>query len=394
MTTARLYLDTRATKEGAEAPIKIAINKRGSSTYIRTGHRIPPACWDSVRQRVVKHPAKDTINADLLRLLSLVRSKINELVLSGEAAPMTVTQIKNRIAGALLPEDAGVTLGDLFERVSATKSGSTKENYLFARKALESFRPLAFSRPVGAFGADTAESFDEWIRQRYARNTRNSIINTVGAVFNAAVKEKIIIISPFAGLHSEYVRTRRRDLDRETFARFWNADTLSEKERRALDVFKISFLMRAANLADIYGLRKEDIYNGRIMYKRRKTGKDYSIKIEPELSALLDEYGAGGWLVGFLHEYANPTSATSSINFELKTIAKRTGGIPEDITLYFARHTLASLAMELEISVDMIGQMLGHTTGSRVTLGYIDVKDRQTDTSARRVYDYALYNIR
>ena len=47
MATVHLYLDKRSVKRGEEAPLKIGINKQGSSAYINLDVKIYPTQWDS-----------------------------------------------------------------------------------------------------------------------------------------------------------------------------------------------------------------------------------------------------------------------------------------------------------------------------------------------------------
>ena len=53
---------------------------------------------------------------------------------------------------------------------------------------------------------------------------------------------------------------------------------------------KLIFLLRGINLTDILLLKKSNIHNDRIIYKRSKTGKMYSIKILPQVTELIQQF--------------------------------------------------------------------------------------------------------
>ncbi len=61
-------------------------------------------------------------------------------------------------------------------------------------------------------------------------------------------------------------------------------------------------------------------------------------------------------------------------------------------TSYYARHSVASIAAELDVPLDLIARMLGHTdTTRKVTLVYIDYNQKKVDKANRKVIDWMLY---
>ena len=56
---------------------------------------------------------------------------------------------------------------------------------------------------------------------------------------------------------------------------------------------------------------------------------------------------------------------------------------------YYARHSCASIAAEIDIPMDTIARMLGHTDPARrITLVYIDFNQNKIDEANRNVIDY------
>ena len=52
MTTIHLYLDKRSVKRGELAPLKIGINKKGSSAYISLNVKLYPTQWDASKEQI------------------------------------------------------------------------------------------------------------------------------------------------------------------------------------------------------------------------------------------------------------------------------------------------------------------------------------------------------
>lgn len=58
------------------------------------------------------------------------------------------------------------------------------------------------------------------------------------------------------------------------------------------------------------------------------------------------------------------------------------------LTTYWARHTWATIASELDIPIETIGLALGHKVGSSVTNIYIRYNPAKIDDANRKVIDY------
>lgn len=184
------------------------------------------------------------------------------------------------------------------------------------------------------------------------------------------------------------MQTKKRDLTLDAIRRIWREPAESDAELEALDLFKFSFLTRAANTADIDLLARANVYNGRIEYDRSKTGKHYSVRIEPELQELIDKYSDGRRLFPFRRKGETLKAAVGRSNYHLHHIGMRCGC--DSLTMYWARHTFATIAYDLGASIETVSAALGHSYGAQVTMGYVDVGTRKVDELARKVYDAVL----
>lgn len=150
----------------------------------------------------------------------------------------------------------------------------------------------------------------------------------------------------------------------------------------ALDLFILSFALVGMNLVDLYYC--EDCKDGRITYERIKTKNRrsdrarISIKIQPEIQALVDKYRdpTGKRVFKFYRMYASMSTLHKAVGYGLKKIAE-TAGLDE-LEFYAARHTWATIAQN-DAGVD---KWTVHTA-----LNHVDESTRITDTYIRKSWD-------
>ena len=150
----------------------------------------------------------------------------------------------------------------------------------------------------------------------------------------------------------------------------------------ALDMFILSFALVGMNLVDIYYC--EDCTNGRITYERTKTKNRradrarISIKIQPEIQALVDKYRdpSGKRVFKIYRMYSSMSTLHKAIGAGMKKIAEDLG--MDKLDFYAARHTWATLAQN-DAGVD---KWTVHTS-----LNHVDDETKITDTYIRKSWD-------
>ena len=117
-------------------------------------------------------------------------------------------------------------------------------------------------------------------------------------------------------------------------------------------------------------LKVANIIDGRIKFRRKKTGKLYDIKITEQLKSILDNYLEGKDKEDYIFpiiKRQNPAKQEREINWErqrynrgLKKIQELCG-IEQKLTTYVSRHSFATQAMLHNIPLEAISAMLGHS---------------------------------
>lgn len=387
MITTRYYLDTRATD--GEAPLKLAIHKRHAGAFLGTGIRLLPSQWDARAQRVINHPQKGALNSFLGGFKFKVDTFIRDAVLDGSAADMTARDIKDWLDARLHGKRDGVTFGEQLRQVMSGVTEGTRRVYASMLTSVLEYDPNAESRPLSGITEKWVADFIHYLADNgRAVNTQAVYFARLRRLLNIAVKEGHLPSNPCAGIRVKVTPTRHRDLSAAQMRLMLSAPPASEAESIALDLFALSFFSRAANPRDIFNLTPANIYNGRLDYTRAKTDKVYSVRIEPELQSLLDKHSDGLRLFSPAAGYRSYYAFLAAQNAALRARSTRLG-LPS-VSMYWARHTFASLAFELGYGMDLVAAALGHSLpgGARVTSTYVNIVDKQVDDLARAVYDY------
>lgn len=391
MISIRYYLDTRKAprKMDGRWPLKMALTKRGDTSMMPVSVYLLREEWDANGQRVTRaHPQRSQINNYLDRLRMRVEDLIRELILTGAGAPMSAGQVRDWIAGRTTESDDGVRLADYYAKVQAEKHGRTFELFRNAWRLFVKIEPRLESMLVSSLDDATVQRIDKELQKRVAMTTRNTYISKLTQVSKRARAEGLISSDPGRNIHLHYTTPEHRALTVEQLRTLFAYEPRGVLQEKALGVFKLSFYLRAMNSVDIARNGPDALYDGRIRYVRAKTGKLYDFRLEPEAVDLLGRWCGERSLFAPYEQTPSPEKYTSCyIDNALHAIARRTG-LPEGLTMYWARHTLASLIIDVGYTMELAAAVLGHSYGPRVTAGYVTVQERQADAIVRRVYDY------
>lgn len=222
------------------------------------------------------------------------------------------------------------------------------------------------------------------------QNSISNYFRSIRAIYNKAIKAKIIERSnyPFAEISIRSEKTTKRAISKDDITKLMRLklETNSTAER-SLKHFLLSFYLRGMSFTDLAYLKQSNIIDGRVVYKRRKTHKDYSIKLFPEAQVLFEQLYVDGskYLLPILPNDALEDSiATKKIIRQfIKTTnkyLKRLSEIAEigsPVTTYTSRHSFGTIAKRLGYSNELIAESLGHEYGNKITNIYLDTFDTE-----------------
>lgn len=369
------------------APVLLAVCYDRKTSYIPAGVRIRSEQWDKSRKKVVNHERAATINSYLLSLMGRAEDAVMELQRNGGVRGWDVSQVKDALADIIFPEDVDNGLFAVMQQFMEKKDRpNTKDKYRQTMVHIERWLGSGASR-VQFRDVTPAwlERFDRYLMQWCPSQSSRSIhMRNLRAVFNYALENDLTEAPyPFRKFKIKAAQTEPLALTLEQLRLLWHCEPETDAQRYWLDIWKLMFCLIGINMVDLCGLKK--ITQGRIAYVRSKTGRHYSVKVEPLAMELLARRKGRKNLVDILDRMCNVKNATLAINRRLKEIAQQFGLPP--ITAYTARYTWASLAASIDIPIEVISQALGHSYGLAVTLGYIMPDRRKVDEANRKVLE-------
>lgn len=217
--------------------------------------------------------------------------------------------------------------------------------------------------------SEIMESYECWLHNRgVTPNTVSFYTRILRAVYNRAVEQEIIENrNPFKHVYTGIDKTIKRALPLPVIRKIKILDLSAHPALDfARDMFMISFYMRGMSFIDMAFLKKSDLRNGYISYRRHKTGRLLTIKWTSEMQSILDKYPENKSVYMLpiikntgINERYTYLNAGYKINRNLKKIAELTD-IKIPLTLYVARHSWASAANNKGIALSVISEGMGH----------------------------------
>lgn len=405
MVQTSFYLDIRHVEEGKEAPLKIRLSFKGKTAYINLGVKLRKDCWDSKRQRVVRVSNAASVMRYATERKLQVDNALYRLVERGQLRGFGAKEARDAILKEI---DPSVADKDLFvprfkRYIESRRSDGTKNVYSHSLAKVMEYDPNAYSKSFDDITREWAQGFVKFLADKgLKKNTMNSHVKCVKAVFNDAIDDGITTNYPLRKINVSMAPTRKRNLSAEQLATLFTFP-VDDFRKEYLDYFKLTFYLIGINPVDLLNARRGDVKDGRLVYKRAKTGKTYDIKITPDAAEIIERYKGREHLLRFVERGRNVKSFCQCANSALKSIGMeetpkttrgRRGRKPRvvtplfpDISIYWARHTWATIAYSIGIPDETIAAALGHSHGNRTTAIYIDKSVAAVDDANRRVID-------
>lgn len=200
---------------------------------------------------------------------------------------------------------------------------------------------------------------------------------TLRAVLNKAIREDLIKKQPFfVNVNTRIEKTKKLSVTEDVIHKI---EQLPEKHTSkpgialARDLFLFSYYTRGITFIDIAFLTRNNIQNGVLVYKRKKTGQELRVKILPEMQELIDRYHSENSIFLFpILKTPEPKKKEYESALRLQNLnLDRIGEIVQaSLSTYVPRHTWASVAYSKGVPIELIAQALGHTS-IKTTLIYI-----------------------
>lgn len=381
MATINLILDTRRVRMDGTYPLVFRVRHDKKFKDIASGYTVQENRFNTKTNRIIKEPLK---NEHLDTLLNHYYTRMKVFTVE-HVGNIELEDLKNFMINKLPDE---ITLTELWqEEIDKLTAVGRLGNARAHNIALS-----VVSKIVNTEIAISKFTFKELLEIETTLLKRDVKTNSIGVymrslrtICNKAINLDYVPLSwyPFRKYKIKKQKTTPRVMTLDELKAFFALD-LDEKHihYQAWNVGRLIFMLRGINIKDLLTLINSNVVNDRIIYKRCKTSKMYSIKLTDEIKEVLNKFTCNATLLG-LHSENNLTSPKRIqlqnqrhrvINNHLKKLGEAIG-VNEPITSYVFRYSYANIAKQLGFNKDLIAEALGHDYGNHITGIYLEMFD-------------------
>ena len=390
-----------STTTGKEGTIYYQVIHNRVVRQIYTDYKLFASEWQSHSEAVILHrvPNKQERNNYLLSITSRIRwdkDRLNKIiqVLSQSGTFVTddvVVRFQNNRQGPSFNN----YIRQQIARLKRLGKIRTSETYTAALRSFNGFmndKEVLFDQ----INSDLIAEYEAYLKGR--GNSPNSVsfyMRILKSVYNRAVEEGLTEQRhPFKSVYTGVEKTLKRAISLNHLKRIKGLDlSLKPNLDFARDMFLFSFYTRGMSFIDMAYLRKKDLQNSILSYRRRKTGQQLFIKWEKCMQEIVDKYPVNEteYLlpiiiqrdVDYRKQYTNELHR---VNHLLKKIGKQLGlSIP--LTMYVGRHSWASVAKSRNVPISVISEGMGHDSENTTQIYLASLDTSVVDKANKKILD-------
>jgi integrase len=362
-----------STTKGHEGTLFVQVIHNRQVRRIKINYRIRLHEWDRKNYRIRTDQASgerkeylQVVEGALIRMVEQAQSSVRYLEEKG--SPYTTDDIlqvyHSYMAGRLFR-----FMQQTIEYLRHIGKTRTSETYTCALNSFMRFRK-GMDISLYEMDSDLILAYEAWLKEQgVCMNTVSFYMRILRAVYNRGVEKGITPQRyPFKHVYTGIEKTLKRAVTLKTIKQVKQADlSLFPALDYARDLFMLSFYTRGMSFVDMAYLKKADLDNGILSYRRKKTGQQLFIRWEECMQEIVDKYpsmSASPYLLPIIRKPGdNPRrqyrNAILSVNKNLKSLSKMMG-LSTVLTTYVARHSWASIAKSKNIPLSVISEGMGH----------------------------------
>jgi integrase len=382
MATLNLTLDTRRIRKDGTYPLVFRIRLDKQYRDIATGYTLTLKQFDLKTSSVLKD---DDTNNELEQIRAHYVKRLRSYLVSNIGSE-DLKDIRNYLVNKLPDE---ITIDEFWKthisslQIATRNGGARVYSMCLSAISTEMDLHIPFSKLTHK---DLLALETKLYKRGMAANGISVYMRTFRALYNKAIDCDLVKheLYPFRKFKIKRTKTSPRVMSIEELKKYFNLDLpKNHKLYRSWLIGKLIFLLRGINLKDLLLLSTENIRGNRIIYKRAKTGKIYSVKILDEVSKILLEFQSNKTLLSVFNDNdLKDKEKLVSIHIQKRKVInqhlKKIGillQITEPISTYVFRYSYANLAKQIGYSKDLIAEALGHEYGNSVTGIYLEQFD-------------------
>ena len=277
-------------------------------------------------------------------------------------------------------------------QLGKVRSSETYRSMLNSLTHFRNGRDLTFDMVDGGL----MELYEAWmLKAGLTRNTTSFYMRILRTNYKLAVEKGLTADRhPFRHVYCGMDKTVKRSVPLEVIRKIKELD-LSRKPGLdfARDMFIFSFCTRGMSFIDMAYLKKIDLGNGCLTYRRKKTGQLLTMEWTKQMQEITDKYrtNATQYLLPIItredgterRQYQN---MMRKINRHLKDIA-RMAGLPVPLSMYYTRHSWATIARGKDVPLAVISEALGHDSELTTQIYLDSIKSSEVDKANRMILE-------
>ena len=360
---------------------------------IYTDYKLFASEWDCHSEAVNLHliSSKDERNNYLLSISSRIRWDKDRLSQSGTfVADDIVVRFLNR-----QEQSFNDYICLQIARLKRLGKIRTSETYTAALRSFSGFmndKEVLFDQ----LNADLIAEYEAYLKGRgNSPNTVSFYMRILKAVYNRAVEDGLTEQRhPFKSVYTGVEKTLKRAISLNDLKHIKGLDlSLKPNLDFARDMFLFCFYTRGMSFIDMAYLRKKDLQNGILSYRRRKTGQQLFIKWERCMQEIVDKYPINEteYLLPIItkrdEDYRKQyTNELHRVNHLLKKIGKQLD-LPILLTMYVGRHSWASIAKSRNVPISVISEGMGHDSENTTQIYLASLDTSVVDKANKKILD-------
>jgi integrase len=269
---------------------------------------------------------------------------------------------------------------------------SSPLNYQTLRTHLLNYAPQATIKEASSKAF--CSGFIEYLRKAKGRltgnelcsNTQRLYVTVITSVFNQAIRDGIIKENPFRLFDRQElpraVKPEMKYLSKEEVERIEAVETPHIEVKQAF-LFSCYTGLRFSDIRRLTWEKIRQIDNEtKIVYRQKKTQKQEYLPLAKPALAILNDRGRKSD-----NELVFALQGNEQVNKKLKSILMAAGLAGKGITFHTARHTAAMLILRASGRLDVVKEILGHSSID-TTLRYAKADAEQQKEAIRKLDDF------
>ena len=355
--------------EGKEGGIFFQIIHNRVVRQLNTDYRVFASEWDAEAECIIMNENRSNILCNIKERLEWDYARLKNVIRQLENDNMRFTADDVITAFHRMTKETSLFsfMHSVIAQLKQLGKVRTSETYTATLKSFMAFREEQ-DVPLDGITSNLMLMYEAHLKARDVRmNTISFYMRNLRAVYNRAVEKGLTPQNnPFRHVYTGVDKTVKRAIPIKSIKALKELDlSLKPSLDFARDMFMFSFYTRGMSFIDMAYLKKSDLKNGILTYRRRKTGQELTIKWEKCMEEIVAKYPKNetDFLLPIITKQGNERkqydNALHLVNYHLKDLSEMLQ-LQRPLTMYVARHSWASAAKAKNVPLSVISEGMGH----------------------------------